>query len=181
MKIAYRSIGGILLGDSILMLCTVLGAGTLLKLYPALFHGIKLAGGLYLAYIGWNLLRAAGKKWHIRRPEPQAATPTAQPAVPQHVFRRSLLLSLTNPKAILFFLSFFVQFADPDYPRPWLTFLLLAVILQTISFSYLSALAATGSKLVEAFRQHTQISAIAMALVGIMFIGFAVKLWTAVM
>lgn len=180
-KTAYRSIGGILLGDSILMLCTVLGAGTLLKLYPALFHGIKLAGGLYLAYIGWNLLRAAGKKWHIRRPEPQAATPTAQPAVPQHVFRRSLLLSLTNPKAILFFLSFFVQFADPDYPRPWLTFLLLAVILQIISFSYLSALAAVGSKLVEAFRQHMKISAVAMALVGIMFISFAVKLWTAVM
>lgn len=180
-KTAYRSISGILLGDSILMLCTVLGAGTLLKLYPALFHGIKLAGGLYLAYIGWNLLRAAGKKWHIRRPEPQAATPTAQPAVPQHVFRRSLLLSLTNPKAILFFLSFFVQFADPDYPRPWLTFLLLAVILQIISFSYLSALAAVGSKLVEAFRQHMKISAVAMALVGIMFIGFAVKLWTAVM
>lgn len=58
-KVAYRAVAGILLGDSLLILATVLGAGTLLKLYPALFHGIKLLGGLYLAYLGWNLLRGA--------------------------------------------------------------------------------------------------------------------------
>ena len=61
-KAAYRAVAGILLGDSLLILATVLGAGTLLKLYPALFHGIKLAGGLYLAYIGCNLLPGAAKK-----------------------------------------------------------------------------------------------------------------------
>ena len=61
-KAAYRAVAGILLGDFLLILATVLGAGTVLKLYPALFHGIKLLGGLYLAYIGWNLLRGAAKK-----------------------------------------------------------------------------------------------------------------------
>ena len=44
---AYRAVCGVLLGDLVLILLTVLGAGTVLKLYPALFHAMKLAGGLY--------------------------------------------------------------------------------------------------------------------------------------
>ena len=51
---ASRAVCGVLLGDLVLTLLTVLGAGTVLKLYPALFHAMKLAGGLYLAYIGFG-------------------------------------------------------------------------------------------------------------------------------
>ena len=36
------------------------------------------------------------------------------------------MISLLNPKAILFFISFFVQFLDPTYAYPALSFLLLA-------------------------------------------------------
>lgn len=176
-KAAYRTVAGILLGDSLLMLAAVLGAGTLLKLYPALFHGIKLAGGLYLAYIGWQLLRGAAKKWRIQ-PSEQAAG-AVLPAGPPHVFKRALLLSLTNPKAILFFLSFFVQFVDPAYPRPMLSFLVLAVILQIISFLYLTLLIFAGRRLTRAFGRHVRTSAAAMAAVGAMFVGFALRMWTA--
>ena len=104
-KAAYRAVAGILLGDFLLILATVLGAGTVLKLYPALFHGIKLLGGLYLAYIGWNLLRGAAKKWRTQAPKDvtDGLKPTGHGA--HHVFKRALLLSLTNPKAILFLLS----------------------------------------------------------------------------
>lgn len=178
-KAAYRAVAGILLGDSLLILATVLGAGTLLKLYPALFHGIKLTGGLYLAYIGCNLLRAAAKKWHFRPGATAAADGTGNPPEPQHIFKRALLLSLTNPKAILFFLSFFVQFVDPAYPHPALSFLALAVILQLVSLLYLNTLVFAGRTLTRAFKRHTKISAAAMAAVGVLFIGFAVKMWTA--
>ena len=40
-------------------------------------------------------------------------------------FRRALVISLLNPKAILFFISFFIQFVDPAYAYPALSFLLL--------------------------------------------------------
>ncbi len=178
-KAAYRAVAGILLGDSLLILATVLGAGTLLKLYPALFHGIKLAGGLYLAYIGCNLLRGAAKKWHFRPGATASPNGANNPPEPQHIFKRALLLSLTNPKAILFFLSFFVQFVDPAYPHPALSFLALAVILQLVSLLYLNTLVFAGRTLTRAFKRHTKISAAAMAAVGLMFIGFAVKMWTA--
>ena len=174
-KVAYRAVAGILLGDSLLILATVLGAGTLLKLYPALFHGIKLLGGLYLAYLGWNLLRGAVKKWcfvSFTMSEDKASTFSAS----QHIFKRALLLSLANPKAILFLLSFFVQFVDPRYPYPALTFILLALILQLISMTYLSILIFSGVKLASYFNQHYKLTASCVAIVGILFCGFGMKL-----
>lgn len=180
-RAAYRSVAGILLGDSLLMLATVLGAGALLKAVPELFHAVKLVGGLYLAYIGWNLLRGAAKKWQARnKPSETVATQAENTTAPQHIFKRALLLSLTNPKAILFFLSFFVQFADPAYPHPGLTFLALSAILQIISFAYLSVLVFAGIRLTHAFRRHQKISVLGMGAVGAMFVAFALKMWTAV-
>lgn len=173
-KTAYRSIFGILLGDSLLMLATVLGAGTLLKLYPVLFHGVQLLGGLYLAYIGWQLLKGAAQTWKNRLREQREAD---ERTPPKHVFKRALALSLTNPKAILFFLSFFVQFVDPTYPHPALSFLVLAILLQLISFAYLNVLAFAGDRLVQAFRTRRKLAALGMAAVGVLFIGFALKLW----
>lgn len=177
-RTAYRSVAGILLGDSILILATVFGAGALLKALPELFHIIKLVGGLYLAFMGWHLLRDAVRKWSFKHLIEQPAPKTAKP-LPKHIFKRALLLSLTNPKAILFFLSFFVQFVGPTYAYPMLSFFVLALILQIISFSYLNILMFSGNKLATWFREKYRMAAISMGLVGCLFIGFAVKLWLA--
>lgn len=169
----YRTVLGILLGDSLLMLATVFGAGTLLKLYPTLFVTIKIIGGLYLAYLGFGLIRASFFKWQHRHQINQSQQLTNT----RHPFWRSLMLSLTNPKAILFFLSFFVQFVSPSYPHPLTTFLALAVILQIISFLYLSLLVFAGKQLANTFAKKRTLSSIAMGLVGLLFMSFAVNLW----
>ena len=179
-KPACRAVADVLLGDSLLILATVLGAGALLKLYPALFHGIQLAGGLYLAYIGCNLLRGAVKKWQATRLRTLPDTPARQqPLAAPHAFKRALVLSLTNPKAILFLLSFFVQFVDPAYPRPALSFFVLALILQLVSLTYLTLLIHAGHGLTRVFKQHTRLAALGMGAIGFLFIGFAIKMWTA--
>ena len=178
-KAAYRAVGGILLGDCVLLAATALGAGALLKAVPELFHAVKLVGGLYLAYIGWNLLRGAVKKWQAYFRPSETLAQVQNASAPQHVFKRALLLSLTNPKAILFLLSFFVQFINPAYAHPGLTFLALALILQIISFVYLSVLVFAGFHLTQVFRRHQKTAAAGMGIVGAAFIGFAVKMWTA--
>ena len=109
---AYHAICGVLLGDSVLILLTVLGAGTALKLYPALFHAMKLAGGLYLAYIGFGLLRGAVRKWFAPPPVvaaglPPTPPPAAQPHQPQShpvfavVFRSVRRSRLSAPRPLL--------------------------------------------------------------------------------
>ena len=93
-----------------------------------------------------------------------------------HPFRTALTISILNPKAILFYLSFFVQFVDPRYPYPALTFILLALILQLISMTYLSILIFSGVKLASYFNQHYKLTASCVAIVGILFCGFGMKL-----
>lgn len=168
---------GILVGDSILMLATALGAGTLLRLYPEVFMVIKLIGGSYLAYLGARILWGAYQQ--LRRHLRDRATVPMQFAkgVQHNYFYRSLSLSLTNPKAILFFLSFFVQFVDPAYPHAWVSFLALALILQIVSAAYLLTLIFGGKWLAQKFASRLWLSISAMLVVGVLFIGFGVNLW----
>ena len=174
-RAAYRAIAGILLGDSLLILATVFGAGALLHRYPYLFHGIKIAGGLYLAWLGLNLLKGGWLAWQTRR----NTAPVTQKVAPRRIFHHALTLSLMNPKAILFFLSFFTQFVRADAPNPLYSFLILAVILQSVSFTYLNILAFAGMRLTAIFARSRALAAVGMTLVGLLFIAFAVKLWTA--
>lgn len=101
-----QTMAGILVGDTILILATVFGAGTLLKLYPSVFDVIKLIGGCYLAYLGIRLIIGA---YHTFKNRHLIANQSFNPAkvANQNYFHRLLSLSLTNPKAILFLLSFF--------------------------------------------------------------------------
>lgn len=174
-RTAYRAIWGIIIGDSILMLATALGAGTILKAHPPLFIALKIAGGVYLLGIGVNLIRAGITAYqHRNRPE----LSPHKSVKPTHIFKRALSLSLSNPKAILFFLTFFVQFIDPYYRQPLITFLALAVVLQIISFAYLNTLAFAGTRLRHYFAHNRILSAIGLTGIGTLFCTFAIKLWT---
>lgn len=177
-KAGGQAMMGILLGDTLLILATVFGAGTLLKLYPSIFYGVKLVGGCYLAYLGTRLIIGA---YHTFKNRHAIAGKSFNPpkTQPQNHFYRSLSLSLTNPKAILFFLSFFVQFVSPTYDKPFLAFFVLAVILQTVSFLYLTLLIFSGKQLATAFGSRPIIMTLAMLGVGCLFIGFGVNLWLA--
>lgn len=175
----YRAVAGIFVGDSILMLVTVLGVGGLLKLYPLLFNAIKLIGGLYLLYLGIKLLMGAQQTFRHRTLLADAKPKLSTPPKNQNFFYRAMLLSLTNPKGILFFLSFFVQFVDPLYPHPFLSFFILAVILQIISVSYQSVMVFSGKKLSRKFSQSPKLIIVSMTFTGLIFIGFAINLWLA--
>ena len=175
----YRAVAGIFVGDSILMLVTVLGVGGLLKLYPVLFNAIKLIGGLYLLYFGVKLLMGAYQTFRHRALLADAEPKLSTPPTSQNFFYRALLLSLTNPKGILFFLSFFVQFVDPAYPHPFLSFFILAVILQIISVSYQSVMVFSGKNLSRKFSQSPRLIIASMSFTGFIFIGFAINLWMA--
>lgn len=94
-------------------------------------------------------------------------------------FRTALGISLINPKSILFFVSFFIQFVDPDYAHPVLSFFILGVILQILSMIYLTVLILGGAHLAQAFSQKKRLSSLMTGLVGLIFIGFGLRLATA--
>jgi len=169
----YRGACGIFLGDLILMILSATGAASLLQATPALFMGLRYAGAVYLVWLGIGLLRAGLRSW---RGEADEADPVVPPRDASHPFRVALLISLMNPKAILFFVSFFIQFVSPGYDHPALSFLILGVIVQFFSALYLSALIFGGTRLADVFRRRRRLSAGATGSVGGLFIGFGLRL-----
>lgn len=170
----YRGALGIFTGDLILMTLAATGVASLFQANPALFVGLKYAGAAYLAFLGWGLLRAGIQRW--QGPVASVDAPLPAPSASGHPFRVALLIGLMNPKAILFFVSFFIQFVSPTYPHPWLSFLVLGVIVQVCSMVYLSALILGGSYLAAVFRRRRKLAALCTGSVGGLFIGFGARL-----
>ncbi|WP_167160857.1 leucine efflux protein LeuE [Streptomyces sp. MBT27] len=174
-RTGYAAAAGIFTGDTVLMTLSALGAASLLQTTPLLFAVVKYAGAGYLAWMAFGMLRQAVGMWRSRHEQAQEQAETA-PAAGERPYRRALMLSLFNPKAILFMLSFFVQFVQPGYAYPALSFLLLGALLQLGSFLYLSTLIFSGTRLAAAFRRRKRLSAGAASAAGALFLGFAVKL-----
>ncbi|MDX9718045.1 MAG: leucine efflux protein LeuE, partial [Thauera sp.] len=108
-RAGYHGAAGIFVGDTLLMLLAVTGMASVLRATPELFMVIKYAGAAYLAWVGLSLLRGALATWR-RGGETAAAVGDGKPDYPPvrstpHPFRTALLISLMNPKAILFFVS----------------------------------------------------------------------------
>jgi threonine efflux protein len=81
----------------------MLGLGVVMTQIAWLHTGIRLAGGAYLIWMGFAMIRAAGGQGsrHLDAPDVAGLDPWA-------AFRRGYLASLTNPKAAAFFGSIFV-------------------------------------------------------------------------
>ncbi|MBD0711114.1 MULTISPECIES: leucine efflux protein LeuE [unclassified Streptomyces] len=176
-RTGYKAAAGVFTGDTVLMTLAALGAASLLQTTPVLFTVVKYAGAGYLAWMAYGMLRSALAMWRSRG----EATADGEASLPEtgreeRPYRRALVISLFNPKAILFLISFFVQFVDPAYAYPALSFLVLGALLQTGSFLYLTTLIFSGTRLAAAFRRRRRLSAGATSAAGALFLGFAVKL-----
>jgi leucine efflux protein len=181
-RAGYRAAAGVFLGDWVLMGAAALGVASLLRAYPPVFMAVKYAGAAYLAYVGTMMAVSAFRRRRSPAAESAAVRDSAPPfdAGPvRRPFRRALVISLLNPKAILFFISFFIQFLDPTYPYPALSFLLLGSILQLFSAIYLSTLIFGGTYLAAQFRARQKLAKGLTAGVGAIFIGFGIRLATA--
>ncbi len=86
-------------------LLAVAGVSALIAASPTAFLALKIAGGLYLLWLGVQALRSPGGE----APGAGAAAPPAS----LRLFGRGLVANAINPKVLLFFLAFLPQFVDP--------------------------------------------------------------------
>jgi leucine efflux protein len=174
-RAGYTAAAGVWCGDAVLMTLSAAGVASLLQANAVLFGIVKYAGAGYLTWLAVGMLRAAWGMWRARREQSAEEAPVAG-AGDERPYRRALVISLFNPKAILFFVAFFVQFVDPGYAYPAISFVVLGAFAQLASFLYLTALIFGGTRLADAFRRRRRLSAGATSAAGALFLGFAVKL-----
>ncbi|WP_151770354.1 leucine efflux protein LeuE [Streptomyces abyssomicinicus] len=182
-RAGYAGAAGVFCGDTVLMTLSAAGVASLFQTNAMLFGIVKYVGAAYLAWVAIGMLRSGWEMWRTRhRPDgameaaASAGEPGGKEAKGERPFRRAFVVSLLNPKAILFFISFFVQFVDPAYAYPALSFLVLGAFAQIGSVLYLSALIFGGTRLAAAFRRRRRLSAGASSAAGALFLGFAAKL-----
>jgi threonine/homoserine/homoserine lactone efflux protein len=155
---------GVILGDQVLMWLAVAGVAALLAAHPGWFHAIQYAGAAYLAWIGLKLLFAKeGDAPPIR-------------IEPHHYLRQSQLITLLNPKAIVFYMAFFPLFIDPAVHQGMLTFTAMAVTIAAITAAYCAALCALAGVVTEKVRAHQRLARWMERAAGVFLIGFGLKL-----
>jgi threonine/homoserine/homoserine lactone efflux protein len=123
-------VAAVALGDSTALVLSLLGLGTLLAASAFWFTVVKIAGGLYLLYLGVKLLRAG-----IAPAELRAAD---APGSMWKLFGNTWLVTALNPKGIVFFIAFLPQFINRNgdvTQQLWIlavTFVALAIVNATL-------------------------------------------------
>mgnify|MGYP000309540130 CR=1 FL=1 len=117
---------GIHLGGYVHVLAAAAGLSVLFHAVPPLYLAVKIAGALYLVWLGFTLIRNAGKP--AQGEETAARTSSARKA-----FLESITVEVLNPKTAVFFLAFLPQFVDPGAAFPvWVQFLILGTAVNAI-------------------------------------------------
>ena len=160
-----RTVLGTITGDFVYMLSAVLGLAAVLNAYPGFLTFAQWIGVIYLCWIGIKYLRIKS----IGQVDKEA-----QHAGHWKHFRQALAVALTNPKVIMFFMAFFPLFLSEGSGPVTLVILMLHVSI--ISFFYQTGLVLVGNLVARRLSQWRWPRLVASKLLGIVFIGFGVKL-----
>jgi len=155
---------GIIAGDQVLMWAAVAGLAALLLAYPATFHAVQWLGAAYLAWLGLRML---------------LAKPGAKPVLdiqPRHYFRQAALITLLNPKAIVFYMAFFPLFVDPQRHQGLATFGVMAATIAVLTFLYGLVAVLLTHFLAERLRANPLVGRVLEKVAGACLLGFGVKL-----
>lgn len=156
---------GVILGDQVLLWLAVAGVATLLAAYPAAFHVVQWAGAAYLAYLGLRMLMS----------KPGGA-PRKSRMDNGHYLRQTMMITLLNPKAIMFYMAFFPLFVDPVRHQGLLTFGFLAATVAVVTFLYGLIAVLLTQHLAERMRANPRTANLLERLAGACLLGFSIKL-----
>ncbi|AIJ44236.1 amino acid transporter LysE [Comamonas testosteroni TK102] len=155
---------GVMAADQVLMWLAVAGVAAVLAAYPAAFHAVQWVGAAYLAWLGYKLL---------------TARPGDAPAIeiqPRQYFRQGALITLMNPKAIVFYMAFFPMFVDPARHQGAITFGVMAATVAAITFIYSVIVVTLTTVLAERLRASPAVVKWLEKTAGVFLIGFGLKL-----
>ncbi len=155
---------GVILGDQVLMWSAVAGVAALLSAYPDAFSAVQWVGAAYLAWLGAKML---------------LAKPGAAPVLnitAGHYLRQAMMITLLNPKAILFYMAFFPLFVDPARQQGLATYAFMAATIAVLTFLYGLTSTLLTHFLAERIRANPTVSTVLEKIAGLFLIGFGIRL-----
>lgn len=165
---------GLCFGILVHTTAVALGLAAVFAVSSTAFLVLKWVGAAYLVWLAWGALRAPSSS----RIAPQAAT-QAQPLQMREALRmvgRGVVMNITNPKILIFFLAFLPQFADPARGSVALQIVCFGLLFVLATFAVFGAIACFsgvfGGVLLRSARAQCWLNRLA----GLVFLGLAVRL-----
>lgn len=131
------------------------------------FSVLKYIGAAYLLYLAWQALRAAASTGQQN---------TVQALSSGNLYRRGIVMNLTNPKVSLFFMAFLPQFADPSHGSMTVQFFLLGAVFIMATLLVFSAVSFLAGGFGDKFRNSALAQKAVNRIAAAVFIALAIKL-----
>jgi threonine/homoserine/homoserine lactone efflux protein len=145
------------------------GVAVIFQTSAAAFTALKLFGAGYLLYLAWHAFRAAGETITAGQPNGLSYG---------RLYRRGIVMNVTNPKVSIFFLAFLPQFADPARGSLTLQMLLLGGVFIVSTILVFGSIALLAGSIGQWLNRSPRTQVVMNRLAGVVFVGLAVKLAT---
>ena len=172
-----------------------LGVAVIFKTSDIAFTLLKTAGAVYLLYLAWQAWRASlhtandsatnhnsTKGNGITTYDPAAennaanALPRARPHTGFALYRRGIVMNISNPKVSLFFLAFLPQFTSPEYGNVMLQTAMLGAVFMLVGFTLFCVIAWSAASLSQRLLSSPRAQVLLNRITAGVFTSMAVKL-----
>jgi len=147
-----------------------LGVAAIFLVSASAFTVLKLIGAGYLLYLAWQA-------WKVSASSLDDSLETTLPSVGA-LYRRGIIMNLSNPKIAVFFLAFLPQFADPAIGNMTFQLFILGAIFILVSLIIFCTIACLAGLIAEYFRRSKQAQTLLNRIAALVFTSLALRLAT---
>lgn len=148
-------------------LLVAFGVAAIILASETAFTLLKLLGASYLLYLAWQAFRAHSEKFKAENNLPKT---------PFQLYRRGIIMNVTNPKVTVFFLAFLPQFVSADNGSVVTQVFMLGALFMILGLSSFVAIAILSGKFGNWLNQSPKMQLYLNRIAGLVFIGLAVNL-----
>jgi threonine/homoserine/homoserine lactone efflux protein len=147
-----------------------LGVAVIFQASAFAFTLLKIVGAAYLLYLAWQIVRASPEQIRMNGNQVKSLGT---------LYRRGIIMNVTNPKVSIFFLAFLPQFVDPEHGPVSLQMVALGGVFLLATILVFGTVALIGGALGEWLNRSARAQQIMNWVAGTIFVGLALKLITA--
>ena len=145
------------------------GVAVIFQASAVAFTALKLFGAGYLLYLAWHAFRASVAKISAGRENELGYG---------KLYRRGIIMNVTNPKVSIFFLAFLPQFADPARGSLTLQMLLLGGVFIVSTVLVFGSIALLAGSIGQWLNRSPKTQVVMNRTAGVVFVALALKLAT---
>ena len=131
------------------------------------FTVLKALGAIYLLYLAWQAFNAHSEKLKAEKNIPKTAF---------QLYRRGIIMNITNPKVTVFFLAFLPQFVSAENGPVISQVFILGAIFMALGLSSFITISLVAGKLGNWLNQSEKAQLYLNRIAGLVFVGLAINL-----